>query len=131
MILDTNFLGALDAGTTGAKALAEEIESNSLPARVPTPVVFEVFYGIENAENPDQLRPRYEALFANKPRVELTDQIARRGGQLYARHEASDTKETLDLVDAMVAAAGLDIDEPVVTNDSAFQDVDGLAVETY
>lgn len=131
MILDTNYLGALDAGKTGARDLAEEIESNSLPARIPTPVVFEVFYGIEEAADPDQLRPRYEALFANKPRVELTDGIARRGGQLYAHHEASDTKETLDLVDAMVAAAGLDVDEPVVTNDSAYHDVDGLTVQTY
>lgn len=131
MILDTNYLGALDAGKTGATDLAEEIESNSLPARIPTPVVFEIFYGIEGAENPEEIRPRYEALFANKPRVELTDQIARRGGQLYARHEKADEKQTLDLVDAMVAGAGLDVDEPVVTNDSAFQDVEGLTVRTY
>lgn len=131
MILDTNFLGALDARETSALDVAREIEANSLPARIPTPVVFEVFYGIEGAANPAQLRPRYEALFANKPRVELTDQIARRGGHLYAQHEASDSKETLDLVDAMVAAAGLTVDEPVITNDSAFLDVDGLTVETY
>jgi predicted nucleic acid-binding protein len=131
MILDTNFLGALDAGDAGARALATELESDGLPARIPTPVVFEVFYGIEGADEPDELLPRYEALFASKPRVELTDRAARRGGRLYARHEASDEKRRLDLVDAMVAALGLDLDEPVVTNDRAFGDVDGLEIRTY
>ena len=131
MILDTDFLGALDAGDTGAKALATELESDGLPARIPTPVVFEVFYGIEGADDPDELLPRYEAPFASKPRAESTDRVARRGGRLYARHEASDGKARLDLVDAMVAAIGLDLDEPVVTNDRAFGDIDGPDVRTY
>lgn len=131
MILDTNYLGALDAGDPGAKALAREIESKDLPVRIPTPVVFEVFYGIEGSDDPDELLPRYEALFASKPRAELTDRVARCGGRLYARHEASDEKRRLDIVDAMVAAIGLDAGEPVVTNDGAFGDVDGLTVRTY
>jgi len=66
MILDTNFLGALDAGDAGAKALATELESDGLPVRIPTPVVFEVFSGIEGADDPDELLPRYEALFASE-----------------------------------------------------------------
>jgi predicted nucleic acid-binding protein len=131
MILDTNFLGALDAGDSGAMELATEIESKGLPARIPTPVVFEVFYGIEGADDPSELSRRYEALSASKPRVELSERAARRGGRLYARHEDSDEKRRLDLVDAMVAATGLEFDEPVATNDRAFRDVEGLAVRTY
>jgi predicted nucleic acid-binding protein len=131
MILDTNFLGALDAGESGAREVAESIETEQLPARIPTPVVFEVFYGIEGADDPDEILSRYEALFASKPRVELSDQAAHRGGRLFARHEVSDEKRRLDLVDAMVAAAALELGEPVVTNDAAFQDVDGLRVRTY
>lgn len=131
MILDTNFLGALDAGKRGALAVAEDIESDGLPARIPTPVVFEVFYGIEGADNPDELLPRYEALFENKPRVPLSDRAARRGGRLYARHEASDEKRALDLVDAMVAAIALEYEEAVVTNDAAYEDVDGMCVRQF
>lgn len=93
--------------------------------------MFEVFYGIEGADDPDELLPRYEALFAGKPRVELTDRAARRGGRLYARHETSDGKGRPDPVDAMVAAIGLDVGEPVVTNDRAVGDVDGLDVRAY
>jgi predicted nucleic acid-binding protein len=131
MILDTNFLGALYADDPGAIELAEEIESKGLPARIPTAVIFEVFYGIEGADNPDQLQSEYELLFASKPRTALTERVARRAGRFLSRSESSNTDRNLDLVDAMVAGTGLDYDEPVVTNDQAYQDVEGLAVRTY
>lgn len=121
----------IDGGDPGAKETAETIETERVPVRIPTPVVFEVFYGIEGADDPESLLGRYEALLASKPRLELSEQAARRGGRLYSRHGASDEKQRLDLVDAMVAATALETDEPVVTNDSAFQDVDGLRVRTY
>jgi predicted nucleic acid-binding protein len=111
-------------GTSGTEALTTELESDGLPARIPTPVVFEACDGIGGADDPDELLPRYEALFASKPRVESADRVARRGGRLYARHEASDEKRRLDLVDAMVAAIGLDLGEPVATTDRACGDVD-------
>ena len=82
MILDTNFLGALDDQDEGAKERATGFESRGLPTRIPTAAVFEAFYGIENAANPGDLQRRYEALLANKPRVELTDTIVGCAGSL-------------------------------------------------
>ncbi|MFB6193663.1 MAG: PIN domain-containing protein [Halobaculum sp.] len=131
MILDTNFLGALDDGDAGAQSLAERIESDDTPARIPTPVVFEIHRGIDGADDSEAMRVRYEQLLAGKPRVELSVTAARRGGRLYSRHRRSDRKERLDLVDAMVAGVALDHEEPVVTNDTAFGDVSGLSVRTY
>ena len=66
MILDTNFLGALDAGDARGKGAGHGTRIGRLPVRIPTPVVFEVFYGIEGADDPDELLPRYEALFASE-----------------------------------------------------------------
>lgn len=43
----------------------------------------------------------------------------------------SDRLAALDGADSVVAAHGLLLDEPVVSNDQDFQDVDGLEVVTY
>lgn len=43
----------------------------------------------------------------------------------------SDRLSDLDGADSIVAAHGLLLDEPVVSNDEDFQDVDGLDVVTY
>jgi len=131
MILDTNFLGALDSDDPAAVELGQQLESNNLRLRVPTPVVFEIFYAIEGSDDPTELQTRYEALFANLPRTDLPERVAKRAGRLYRRHEDSNQKKNLDLVDAMIAATALDLNEPVVTNDQAFQDVAGLSVRTY
>jgi len=67
----------------------------------------------------------------NKPVVELDDSIARRAGTLEGAHLASESAPDLGQGDAIVAATGLTLNEPVVTNDEDFQSVDGLRVERY
>ncbi len=45
------------------------------------------------------------------------------------QHVASETKPTLGLADSVVAATGLVVNEPVVTDDTSdFETVDGLDV---
>ena len=68
---------------------------------------------------------------ANKPVVVLDENIARRAGALEGHHLTSDSKPTLGPGDATVAATGLVWNEPVVTNDSDFEHVDGLDIERY
>ncbi|UPM43495.1 hypothetical protein [Halocatena salina] len=46
-------------------------------------------------------------------------------------HRASNTKPNLNSENAIVAATGLKYDEPVVTDESDFETVDGLRVESY
>jgi len=71
---------------------------------------------------------RFQQLAANKTFQELTDPIARKAGTLNAVHEQSDTKPNLGPIDSMVAAMGLQLNEPVVTADGDFERVDGLQV---
>jgi predicted nucleic acid-binding protein len=61
--------------------------------------------------------------------VEMDANIARQAGVPGGVHIASETKPDLGPGDAIVAATGLQYNEPVVTNDEAFTHVDSLAVE--
>ena len=131
MILDTEFLISLRAGEPGALELAAELEADSVPTRIPTIVVQELYVGVGAGEDATENVRAYEALVANKPVVDLDENIARRAGVLEGTHLTSDAKPTLGPGDATVAATGLVWNEPVVTNDRDFEHVDGLTVEQY
>ena len=131
MILDTEFLISLRAGEAEAVDLAAELEANSVPTRIPTVVVQELYVGVGAGDDATENARAYEALVANKPVVDIDENIARRAGVLEGHHLTSDAKPTLGPGDATVAATGLVFNEPVVTNDSDFEHVDGLDVKRY
>lgn len=134
MILDTQYLGALVDGDERARRKANELDGSGAPIRVPTAVVWETYTGIGNAasrETAQQLRGLYERLLASRSTVDLTPKVARRAGELNGEHLKSDTLAELDGADSIVATHGLLLDEPVVSNDSDFRDVEGLEVVTY
>ncbi|WP_336023118.1 PIN domain-containing protein [Halobellus salinisoli] len=111
MILDTQYLGQLAVQDPDARELAEEIESTGSPRRIPSAVVAELFYGLGKMTDDET--------------------VARRSGTLRGKHAASDELKNLDGADSVVAAHGLLLDEPVVSNDTDFLDVEGLEVVTY
>jgi len=134
MILDTQYLGALADGDEAAREKARALDESAIPVRIPTAVIWEVYTGIGNAPLEGQgaeLRALYERLIASRPTVDLTPAVARRAGELNGTHTKSDVVNELDGADSVVAAHGLLLDEAVVSNDSDFQAVDGLEVETY
>lgn len=131
MILDTEFLISLRAEESAALELAAELEATGVPTRIPTVVIEELYVGVGAGNDAHKNARAYEALVANKPVVELDENISRRAGFLEGEHLASDSKPTLGPGDAVVAATGLVYNEPVVTNDSDFERVDGLSVELY
>ena len=134
MILDTQYLGALADGEERAKATARELDDRPVATRIPTVVVWECYTGIGNVTETEatrQLRGLYERLVASRPTLELTPEVARRAGELNGEHIRSDTLSELDGADSVIAAHGLLLDEPVVSNDADFQDVAGLDVVTY
>jgi len=132
LILDTSFLGALADREPDARELAAELELNGQPRRIPSMVVWEVYHGLEKAnDDPSRLKAEYETLLDHNSTAEMDRQIAQRAGALYAEHDSSDDKKSLNIGDSIVAAHGLALGEAVVTNDSDFRDVDGLEVVSY
>jgi predicted nucleic acid-binding protein len=128
MILDTEFLIALDNQSEAAREKAAEIEAADVPLRVPTMVIQELYVGVGAGTQPFETAKKYEALIGNKPVVGMNENIARQAGTLEEQHIASDSKPELGPGDAIVAATGLQYNEPVVTNDRDFTHVDGLSV---
>lgn len=134
MILDTQYLGALADRREAARAKARDLTARQVPTRIPTAVIWEAYTGINNAADADlagRLRSRYEQLVASRGTIDLTPAVARRAGELNGKHMKSDRLADLDGADSIVASHGLLLDEPVVSNDSDFQDVAGLDVVTY
>jgi predicted nucleic acid-binding protein len=135
VILDTEYLGNLVEQNPAARQLSRDIRSERRPGRVPSVVYWELFYGlgrlVDNESKQQRLRTAYEKLMRSRAVLDLDESVARRAGTLRGRHEASDSRRTLDGADSVVAAHGLILNEPVVSNDSDFQAVDGLDVVTY
>lgn len=71
MILDASFLVALRQDDEDARELASEVEAANLPARVPTIVIWELYFGIGGGADVIENQSDYETLLANKPVVEL------------------------------------------------------------
>ena len=134
MILDTQYLGALADQNEGARRKAAELRDSSAPLRVPTAVAWEAYTGIGNiasAEDAEALRGLYERLLTARSPLDMTPEVAKRAGALNGAHMKSDTLADLDGADSVVAAHGLLLDEPVISNDADFHDVAGLNVVTY
>lgn len=134
MIVDTNYVGALVERDPSALALAREADGSVEPVRLPTAVIWELFYGLgklENTEYSSKLRRKYSGITNGMITVDVDDHTARRAGTLRGKHTVSDSLRDLDGADSIVAAHGMVLNEPVVTNDSDFQDVEGLDVITY
>jgi tRNA(fMet)-specific endonuclease VapC len=102
-----------------------------VPTRIPTVAIQELYVSVGAGADPTGDARAYDALVANKPVVPLDENIARRAGVPEGEHLTSDSKPTLGPGDAVVAATGLVHNEPVVTNDTDFETVDGLPVELY
>jgi tRNA(fMet)-specific endonuclease VapC len=129
VILDTQFLVAGSRDDPDALAKASEIDGS--PNRIPTAVVWEIFASVGQGADPVSNQREYQQYFDRNPILNLTEDIARRAGVLLGRSRGSDTNPDLDGADSIVAAHGLALNEPIVSNDSDFQHVEGLKVETY
>jgi len=132
VILDTQYLGEQASENEDARELGQEMDRQGLPVRIPTGVIWEVMYGLGKTDRTlTDTRRVYEMLFESSTVIELDDNAARRAGTLRGKHARSDDLKNLDGADSMIAAHGLLLNEPVVSNDSDFQDVEGLDVVTY
>lgn len=131
MILDTTFIAALRYDPD-ARALAREHEAANLPQRIPVMTLTELYVSVGQGTQPHDNARKHEELIANLDVVPTTQNIGRRAGVLAGLHESSDTKPSLGIADATIAATGLVYNEPVVTDDlDDFESVDGLAVTTW
>lgn len=133
MILDTQFLGNLVEQKSHARQKAAELDECDVALRVPSAVVWEIYYEIGNSRDSKRitLQRGYKRLFRALPVVDLDDGLARRAGALRGKHARADRLANLDGADSVVAATSLSLGEAVISNDRDFEDVAGLELKTY
>lgn len=126
MIYDTTYF--LDLTKTGRPAAFEngvELFESGVPRRVPSHVVFELFYGVEAAGLGEQRR--IQNALMGYPVVPADGRIAGLAGPLHARNRYGG----VDLGDCYVGATARVYDEPVLTRNDADFETLGVAVDSY
>lgn len=126
MIYDTSYF--LDLTKREDRAAFEkgiELFEAGVVRRVPSHVVFELFYGVEASGAGEQRRVRNALM--GYPVVPADDRIARLAGRLYARHRG----DGVDLGDCYVGATARAYDEPVLTSNTTDFEILDVPVESY
>lgn len=130
MILDTSFLIDVMSSDEAALATARALEAERVPQRVPTIVIYELFVGVGYTDRTESEVDRIEAVLDARPVVEVDERTMRKAGRIKGRLKA--TGENVGTGDAIVGAAGVVRDEPVLTrNEADFERIPDLEVRTY
>jgi predicted nucleic acid-binding protein len=133
MILDTAFLIELLRENQAAFEKGTTLADNGIPQRVPTPVLYELQYGVEMEGNAAEQRA-VSNLSQLYPIVALDEHLCRRASELVA---AADTaaggvdQSGIDDIDPMIAAVADTVDEPVLTRNTDDFEQLGVDVEPF
>ena len=132
MILDSTYVIHLIQRQPAAFQKGIDLFEAGTVRRVPVPVLFEVFYGVEFAESNEQRRRARNALMGY-PTVELNGHLATLAAELLAGADRAESGDSgVGVNDAYIGAAAVYYDEPVLTrNVNDFEKLSGVAVETY
>jgi predicted nucleic acid-binding protein len=132
MIVDTSFVLDVVDDVEPAVAKERELEAESVPLVIPSMTVLELYIGVGKVANTRQERQTVKAVLDSYPLVDTTPSISRRAGRLLGERMAdADDGPGIGKGDAVIAATALERDEPVLTGDSHFGTIPGVAVETY
>jgi predicted nucleic acid-binding protein len=140
MILDTNFLIAIDEQNPDAIETAREIEARGVSQRLPRVVITELWASVGKGDDPAGNRQKFTRLIDGFPQLDLTTPIAKRAGEIEGKAQAQDTNDVgVGIADAVIASTAIAFGEPIVTNDRTdFVEriqgqlgYDELAVELY
>ena len=127
-LLDTNHAGVLlrDANSPVWARLASMTRDDCVLCR---PVVAELWYMVFNSERVEANRAKLEALLAQFDVVELDERSAIEFGTLRAAQRRKG--KPIPSFDALIAAIARANALTIVTGDSHFRDVDGIALESW
>lgn len=130
MILDTTFIVDILRDDRVAHSMRAELEGGSEPLRVPAPVLFELWEGIERARNPPRERDIVEETLAAYATLPLSQEHAKRAGAVSAGLLRRGIR--IGEIDLLIAGTALVEDDVVLTRNARdFERVPELRVRTY
>lgn len=129
VLVDTNFIIDLMRGDSEAIEKAEELEGSSEKISVPTPVILELWEGIErsgSSTEEEEKVMRFLESFVEIPLKKKHAKIAgRKSGELVRNGVV------LDPVDIMIGGMAISEGEVLVTSDGDLGRLPGVMVEDY
>ncbi len=130
MILDTSFLIDVMRGKPSSKELLQRLIEKGTPITITAPSVFELFSGITQSSKPILEKEKVQTILKHQAQWPLEEESAELGGTIYGK--LAQQGQTIEAIDAMIAAIALTHHEPVLTaNVKHFSRIPGLNVETY
>lgn len=108
LIVDTSILIDNLRGGTVLYSILDEIEKENAELVLPTIVVFELFSGKSTQEK--LIEDKINKLLKNFQRVELSEKIAKRAGELFR-----DVNKNLSAPDYIIAASAIELNATVIT----------------
>lgn len=133
MILDTTFVISLFKRQRAAFSKGAELVDAGIVQRLPSPVLYELQYGVEMGGDEDERRGIGD-LSHLYPVVEVDERLARRAGRLCATADTAAggvNQAGIDDIDPLVAAVADEYNEPVLTRNVTDFEKLGVEVETY
>lgn len=133
MILDTAFIISLFKRKRAAFSKGAELVDNGIVQRLPSPVLYELQYGVELGGDEDERRG-VENLSNLYPVVEVDERLARQAGRLCATADTAAggvDQAGIDDIDPLVAAVADEYNEPILTRNVRDFETLGVEVETY
>ena len=130
VILDTSFIIDVMRRDAAALATLDRLETGSEPLRVPAPVFYELWEGIDRSEKPIRELKAVEDVLESYPPLEVQIPAAKRAGKLSGALIRGG--QDIDDMDLLVAGMALEAGEAVVTrNERDFGRIDDLKLITY
>lgn len=130
MMLDTTFLVDLLRQDADARDRAAELEAGGEVAWVPAPALYELWEGVERAEDPPREMDRVERVLEGYTWMSVAPTHAIRAGRIAGR--LIRRGEMLDPLDVLVAGMAIEEGHAVLTrNVEHFSRVRDLDVESY
>lgn len=133
MILDTAFVISLFKRKQAAFSKGTELVDDGIVQRLPSPVLYELQYGVEIGGNEDE-RHVMDNLSKLYPVVKVDERLARQAGRLSAAADEAAggvDQAGIDDIDPLVAAVADEYNEPVLTRNVEDFEKLGVDVETY
>jgi predicted nucleic acid-binding protein len=129
MLLDTSFLIDLMNGDEDAVEKAGELEADLVQQRLSSMTLFELYYGIARATDPETERETVESVLASKPVHPADTAVMRKAGRLAG--ELQNEGAPVGDGDVIIAATADIVAEPVLTRNVEDFDRLGVDIETY
>ncbi len=129
VVVDTTFIIDIMKKDSEALEKAEELEEGSEEVRVPSPVIFELWEGIERSENPLEEKIRVMRVIESFLGVPFDFKHARAAGKRSAK--LLDEGKVLDPLDILIGGTAVAEDETLVTRDGDFDRISDIEIETY